>query len=204
ARYVFVATDGPVVMFEFAGCDHLVSDIEAIDEIRTATGWFFFTSGQRIPEKAKRWAAEIAELVGQHGGGNRRLAVDRVNPEGVAAFQELGISLQEGSEVIERARAIKSPDEIAGMREAIAVCETGLGRVREALVPGISENALWAVLHEANIAGGGEYIETRLLSSGGRSNPWFQESSEKRIEAGGLGALDTDPIGPHRLFADPA
>jgi Xaa-Pro aminopeptidase len=202
ARYVFVAAEGPVVMFEFAGCDHLLSGIEGIDEIRTATGWFFFTSGPRIPEKAKQWAAEIADLVTKHGGGNRRLAVDRINPEGVLALQELGISLHEGNEIAERARAIKSPDEIACMREAIGVCEAGLGRVRDALVPGITENQLWAVLHEANIAGGGEYIETRLLNSGVRTNPWFQEASEKRIEAGDLVALDTDLIGPHGFFAD--
>jgi Xaa-Pro dipeptidase len=202
ARYVFVATEGPVVMFEFAGCHHLVREIEVIDEIRTATGWFYFTSGPRIPEKANRWAAEIADLVLQYGSGNRRLAVDRINPEGAVALLGHGISVQEGNQVAELARAIKSADEIACLREAIAVCETGLARVRQSLVPGISENALWAILHEANIAGGGEYIETRLLSSGARSNPWFQEASAKQIEAGDLVALDTDLIGPHGYFAD--
>src|ERR1700757_3619417 len=38
ARYVFIPTEGPVVMFEFAGCHHLSQGIETIDEIRTATG----------------------------------------------------------------------------------------------------------------------------------------------------------------------
>ncbi len=202
ARYALVTTDGPVIMFEFAGCNHLLSGIETIDEIRTATGWFFFTSGPRIPEKAKAWAAELADLVQQYGRGNRRLAVDRINPEGVAALRDRGISVHEGNEVAERARAIKSSDEIACLREAIEVCETALRRVRESLAPGISENALWAILHEANIAGGGEYIETRLLSSGVRTNPWFQEASAKRIESGELVALDTDLIGPHGWFAD--
>jgi Xaa-Pro dipeptidase len=202
ARYALVTADGRVIMFEFAGCDHLVSGIETIDEIRTAIGWFFFTSGPRILEKAGAWAAEIADLVLQYGRGNRRLAVDRINPAGLEALQERGISVHEGNEVAERARAIKSIDEIACLREAIAVCETGLRRVRESLVPGISENALWAILHEANIAGGGEYIETRLLSSGPNTNPWFQEASAKRIEAGELVALDSDLIGPHGFFAD--
>ncbi len=202
ARYVFIATDGPVVMFEFAGCHHLAKDIETIDEIRTATGWFYFTSGPRVPERAQKWAAELADLVQRHGGGNRRLAIDRINPEGTAAFVALGIELRDGSEIAERARCIKSADEIACMRESIAVCEEGLRQVREALVPGISENALWAVLHQANIALGGEYLETRLLSSGARTNPWYQEASDKRIEAGELVALDTDLIGPHGYFAD--
>ena len=77
ARYVFVATDGPTVMFEFGGCDHLVRGLETIQEIRPATSWFYFTSGPRIAERAYRWAEEIADLVLQHGSGNRRLAVDR-------------------------------------------------------------------------------------------------------------------------------
>jgi Xaa-Pro aminopeptidase len=202
ARYVFIATDGPVVMFEFAGCHHLAKDIETIDEIRTATGWFYFTSGPRVPERAQKWAAELADLVQRHGGGNRRLAIDRINPEGTAAFVALGIELRDGSEIAERARCIKSADEIACMRESIAVCEEGLRQVREALEPGITENALWSVLHQANIALGGEYLETRLLSSGARTNPWYQEASDKRIEAGELVALDTDLIGPHGYFAD--
>jgi Xaa-Pro aminopeptidase len=202
ARYVFIATDGPVVMFEFAGCHHLAKDIETIDEIRTATGWFYFTSGPRVPERAQKWAAELADLVQRHGGGNRRLAIDRINPEGTAAFVALGVELRDGSEIAERARCIKSADEIACMRESIAVCEEGLRQVREALEPGITENALWSVLHQANIALGGEYLETRLLSSGARTNPWYQEASDKRIEAGELVALDTDLIGPHGYFAD--
>ena len=115
---------------------------------------------------------------------------------------ELGIELRDGAEIAERARCIKSPDEIAGIKQAIAVCEEGLRQLREALIPGIPENELWSVLHKANIALGGEYLETRLLTSGARTNPWFQEASDKHIEAGDLVALDTDLIGPHGYFAD--
>lgn len=202
ARYVFVATDGPVVMFEFAGCAHLLKGLETVDEARTATSWFYFTSGPRIPERAKKWAAELADLTIRHGGGNRRLAVDRVNPEGVAALQAQGIEVKEGNEIAERARAIKSPEEIACMKEAIAVCELGLKRLQESLVPGITENQLWAKFWETVIANGAEYIETRLLTSGPRTNPWFQEAGDRRIEAGDLVAFDTDLIGNHGFFAD--
>ena len=202
ARYVFVATDGPTVMFEFGGCDHLVRGLETTQEIRPATSWFYFTSGPRIAERAYRWAEEVADLVLQHGGGNRRLAVDRVNPEGYAGLQSLGISVHDGQEVVERARAIKSQDEIACLRSAIAVCEGRLERVRGALKPGVTENQLLAILNEVNIAGGGEYIETRLLTSGPRTNPSFQESSARPVNAGELVAIDTDMIGPHGYFAD--
>jgi Xaa-Pro aminopeptidase len=70
------------------------------------------------------------------------------------------------------------------------------------LRPGISEQALWAHLHAGNIARGGEWIETRLLASGPRTNPWFQECSSRPIEAGELVAFDTDLIGPYGYCAD--
>lgn len=202
ARYVFVAADGPMVMFEFSGCDHLLAGLTEIDEIRTAIGWFFFTSGYRMQEKAKRWAGEIADLVTKHGGGNRRLAIDRLLPEGFAALSELGITVVDGQEIAERARAIKSTEEIRCLKASIDVCQTGLARLESKLQPGITENELWAVLHETNIALGGEYIETRLLTSGPRTNPWYQETSLKPIQPGEIVAVDTDMIGPYGYFAD--
>jgi Xaa-Pro aminopeptidase len=202
ARYVFVATDGPMVMFEFAGCNHLLDGLDCIDEIRTATSWFYFTSGPRMQDKANRWAAEIADLVHRHGGGNKRLAVDRLLPAGFVALGDLGIQVVDGQEIAERARSRKSEDEIRCMKASIAVCETGLRNLEAALRPGITESELWAVLQGTNIALGGEYVETRLLTSGLRTNPWFQETNLKAIDAGEMVALDTDMIGPYGYFAD--
>ena len=74
--------------------------------------------------------------------------------------------------------------------------------MRKALVPGITENALWAELHRGNIAGGGEWIETRLLASGPRTNPWYRESSMRPIEKGDMVSFDTDLIGPYGYCCD--
>lgn len=202
ARYAFVAAEGPVVLFDFQGCEHLSQGIEIIDEVRPALTWFYFTSGPRVEERAKKWAAEIADLVKRHGGGNNRLAIDRINPIGAAALAEHGIQVVDASPPVEQARAVKSPEEIAGMCAALSVCEAGFANMREVLEPGLTENELWSVLHETNIAMGGEYIETRLLSSGGRTNPWFQEASDRVIRAGELVAVDSDLIGPFGFFAD--
>jgi Xaa-Pro aminopeptidase len=58
------------------------------------------------------------------------------------------------------------------------------------------------VLHATNIAHGGEWIECCLLSSGPRTNPWFQESSNRVIQAGEIVAFDTDLVGPTGYLAD--
>ncbi len=170
--------------------------------MRQAIAWYYFLSGPRTLEKAGLWAAEIADLVHAHGGGNKRLAADRIDPFGVAALDALGVSVHSGQEVVEHAKEIKSADEIAAIKVAIAACESGMTAMHEALVPGISERELWSLLHQTNIALGGEWIETRLLSSGPRTNPWYQECGARRIEAGDLVSFDTDLIGPYGYCAD--
>ncbi|HYW77654.1 MAG TPA: aminopeptidase P family N-terminal domain-containing protein [Gammaproteobacteria bacterium] len=50
ARYCFVPVEGPVILFEFHNCQHLASDIDAVDEVRPATSWFFFSSGPRAED----------------------------------------------------------------------------------------------------------------------------------------------------------
>ena len=202
ARYLFVATDGPVVLFEFTGCHHLAAGLETIDEIRPATTVSFAASGPRVEEKAKAWAAELAGLIRNHGGGNRRVAIERVDYAAAAALAAHGFQLSDAQDPVERARAIKSADEIACIRASLAAVEDGVARLRERLRPGMSENQVWALLHRSVIERDGDYVETRLLSSGPRTNPWFQETGRREIENGDLVALDTDVVGQHGYYAD--
>jgi Xaa-Pro aminopeptidase len=202
ARYCFIATEGPVILFDFTGCGHLSADNEVLTEIRPATSFFFFGAGPEAENRASRWGDEIADLVDAHGGGNRRLAVDLLEPLGTHEIQRHDIRVCHGQSVMEQARAIKNDVELLAMREAIAACEEGMRRMRACLQPGITENALWSRLHQANIELGGEWIETRLLTSGPRTNPWFQECSQRVIEAGDIVSFDTDLVGPNGYCAD--
>ena len=202
ARYLFVATDGPVVLFEYPGAAHLVAGIETIDELRPALAWFYFGGGARYEERAREWAAEIADLVETHGGGNRRLAADHCDVLGLHALEALGIEVVDGQKPMEDARGIKSADEIQCMQRAISVCEAGMSRMRDALCGGMTENRLLSLLHQTNIEMGGEWIETRLLTSGPRSNPWWREASDRLIRPGELVSYDTDLIGPFGYGAD--
>ncbi len=202
SRYAFIGAEGPVILFDFHGARHLVEDLETLTEFRNATCWFYFCNGPRVEEMAQRWAEEISDIIKQCGGGNTRLAADRIDPAGVSALDRLGISTHEGQNLMEQARLIKSPTEIEVIRESVRVCQLGMDTMRNALVPGITENQLWSHLHQQNIANGGEWIETRLLSSGPRTNPWFKECSDRVIEQGDLVSFDTDLIGPNGYCAD--
>jgi Xaa-Pro aminopeptidase len=201
-RYALVLTDGPVVMFEFGTSKHASAGMESIDELRTSTPWFYFLAGPRVEEKARIWADQILDWLSLHGGSNRRLAVDRCEPWGAAMLERAGATLFDAQPPLELARAIKTPEEIQCMQLAIDVCDVGVQRMRRALQPGMTENQLWSVLHATNIAHNGEWIECRLLSSGPRTNPWFQECGNRAIEAGDLVAFDTDMVGPLGYLAD--
>lgn len=201
-RYVFIATSGPVVLFEFSATRHLSAGLETIDDRQLSTPWFYFVAGPRVAEKTALWAEEVASLMARHGGANRRLAIDRCEPWGAALLAERGIEMFDAQEPLEQARAIKSADEIACLKLSMEVCDTAIDRMRSALAPGITENQLWAVLHETNIAHDGEWIECRLLASGERTNPWFQECGNRIIEAGEIVAFDTDMVGPNGYLAD--
>jgi Xaa-Pro aminopeptidase len=111
-RYGFVATQGPCILFDLMTSRHLAAGLETIDEIRPAWSADYVIVAERAPEIAGKWAAEIAELVRAHGGGNRRLAVDRFDVPTALALQAQGLTLVDGKIMLERARARKSLEEI--------------------------------------------------------------------------------------------
>lgn len=201
-RFCFVATDGPVILYDYHHSEHLSDHTGVVDVVRPCLSTVFMYAGDLVPARLARWADELAALVAECGGANRRVAVDHLPVGGEAALAARGLTLLDGQAIVERARTVKSPDEILCMRRAVHACERAMADMHAALVPGISETELWAELHRGNIARGGEWIETRLLASGPRTNPWFQECAARPVEAGDLVAFDTDLIGPYGFCAD--
>ncbi len=201
-RYAYVPAEGPVILFEFDKCDFLAGHSNVVDEVRPCTCWMYMGAGDRMEEMAANWAAEIAELVRAHGGGNMRLALDRCNHMGLTELAKHGVEICNGEVLMETAREIKSAEEIVAMRCAIESCERSIDEMRAAMQPGIMEQALWAYLHKGNITRGGEWIETRLMSTGPRTNPWYQEVSSRKIENGDIVAFDTDLIGTYGICVD--
>ena len=201
-RACFVSADGHIVLWDFHNCAHLSSHLPLIKDVRIGASFFYFEDGSRVDEQAAKFAAQVDDLMRVHCGGNRRLAVDKIEFAGLRALEALGLEVMEGQEVTEHARLIKSADELAAMRCSIAACEAAMDEMKVAMKPGVTENDIWAELHAGNIRRGGEWIETRLLSSGPRTNPWFQECGPRVVEEGDLVAFDTDLIGPYGICCD--
>ncbi len=201
ARYLLV-TSGKTVLYEFTGCMHLARGLETVDEVRPAITASFVAAGEAIRERERRWACETAAAIRELVGGECKVAVERINAGAVQALAAEGFLLTDAQAPVERARAIKSREELKCARASLAATERAVARLREAVRPGISENALWSVMHQAVIAQDGDYCETRLLSSGPRTNPWFQECGPRVIRENELVALDTDVVGCYGYYSD--
>lgn len=199
-RYAFIPVAGPVTLFELGSSMHLAKGIETVDEIRPGLSFDYMIVGPRGQEMARRWAAEIADLLQAAGGG--RLALDRADLALVRALDDLGVVSEDGKPAMEMARAIKSREEIRALKRSLEACEAAMADMRAGVRPGMTEEQALALLIKGIIERGGEYPETRLLTSGPRTNPWFQETTDRVMAAGDLLSFDTDLIGPYGFYTD--
>ncbi len=200
-RYCFVPVNGPVILYEYFNCEILSKDLNLIDEIRPAITWDYFSNGDQASSQLKKWINEIEDL-SKSFFKSKKIAIDVINGPAVTALNQVGIEVVDAKLILEQARVIKSPEELICMKAAIEVAEIGVTKMRNELKAGMTEDELWSILHKTNIEHGGEWIECRILSSGERTNPWMQESSNKVIQSGEIVAFDTDMVGPYGYCAD--
>jgi len=200
-RYCFVPVNGPVILYEYFNCEGLSSHLNLIDEIRPAITWDYFSNGDQASVQLKKWVNEIKDLSNSHFK-SKKVAIDVINGPAVTALNKADIQVVDAKLILEQARVIKSSEELKCMKAAIEVAEIGVVKMRNELKAGMTEDELWSILHKTNIEHGGEWIECRILSSGERTNPWMQESSNKIIQRGEIVSFDTDMVGPYGYCAD--
>ena len=206
-RACMICADGHMVMWEYKNSPFLVTFNPLVKELRTGASFFYSVTGDTSATDARNFAAQVDEVLRAHAGDNRRLAVDKIMIHGLRALERAGFAVMEGEELTERVRAIKGPEDIAAMRCAHHACEAAIGEMEDAArngVPmgGMSEDDIWSELHKGNIRRGGEWIETRLLASGPRTNPWFQECGPRIVQNNEIVAFDTDLIGCYGMCID--
>ena len=202
ARACFVPPEGKVILWDFHNCEHLSAHLPLVGEVRHGASFFYFETGDKTEAAAAHFVDEVIDVMKCHGGANKRLAVDKIETPGYVRLVEKGIEIIEGQMLTEHARAIKNDNEIRAMRCAVHACEMAVEEMRYAMRPGVSENEMWAALHAGNIKRGGEWIETRILSSGPRTNPWFQECGPRIMQEGDMMAFDTDLVGTYGYCCD--
>ncbi len=174
---------------------------ETVEEFLPDGMFTYFPTGERSQAVARVWAQGVAAIIRDAGAGNR-IALDICDPLAFKSLEAEGLEIIPGEPLMDQATAVKSEDELACMLHSVTVAETGMARMRKALEPGMTENALLAVLQHTNFEYGGEWLEYRSLFSGGHSNPWGGAAGDKIIRAGEIVAFDCGLIGPYGYSAD--
>lgn len=206
-RACLVCADGYMVMWDYKNAMFLSKFNGLVNEQRSGADLFYFDRGDKIDLAADAFSNQVREIIAEHGGANTRLGVDKIMIHGLRALEAQGFDVIPGEELTEKARSIKGPDEILAMRCASVACEIACAEMETAARLGVpkgdmSENDIWAVLHAENIRRGGEWIETRLLTSGPRTNPWFQECGQRIVQNNEIVAFDTDMVGAYGICVD--
>ena len=206
-RALIVCADGYMVMWDYKNSPFLSEFNPLVCEQRSGADFFYFDRGDMAHLAAEKFSHEVKDLIIEHGEGNMRLAVDKIMLVGLRALEKQGFEIMDGEELTEKARVIKGPDEIKAMRCASHACETAVYKMETEARSGVpsgnmSENDIWAVLHSENIKRGGEWIETRLLASGPRTNPWFQECGPRLVQNNEIVRFDTDLISSYGICVD--
>lgn len=194
--YAFVPVEGPIVAYNVYG------NPPCADSIRVGRHNTYFDGATELGDNARLLAQDVSDFLSEIGTDNRRVAIEYVNPSLTQALLQRGLEVMDGVAVAEEARIIKSADEIMCIKWAVEVAEHGIAQMKAALRPGISEVQLWGLLNYTNLANNGDWHNARMLASGPRTNPWLQEATDRKVEAGDLVAFDTDMVGPFGYFAD--
>ncbi len=206
-RAVLLCADGYMVIWDYKNSPFLSTFNPLVREQRSGADLFYFDRGDKLDVAADKFSNEVRVLIEEHGGNNKRLAVDKIMLDGLRALEAQGFDIMSGEEVTEKCRSVKGSDEILAMRCASHACEAAVFEMEKYArdtIPQqkVSEDDVWSVLHAENIKRGGEWIETRLLASGPRTNPWFQECGPRVIQNNEIVSFDTDLVGSYGICVD--
>jgi Xaa-Pro aminopeptidase len=194
-RCAVVAAEGDPILFEHGNSVHR-SAMRAVD-VRPMHLWEFYDDPA---EPARVFAGEATAALRELGVSGSRVGVDRIGTPGFLALQEAGLILVDSSPATQRAREVKTPQEIAALRLDGRIVVDGLARFETAIAPGVSEQELLATYASAVLSRGAEYLATNTVCSGPNTNPWRAEATARVVQDGDLVYIDTDTVGVEGYF----
>lgn len=196
--YLFVPAEGDIILH-----GGFSADLKLVSESRPAARLNpFFGAPEILDGEVQMFGDQVVDFLSEIGSTDKRIALDTFSTLVTQHLLQRGVTCVDTAFTLELARQVKSSDEIVAIEYAIAVAENGIRRMVGHLREGISENELYSILAQYNLAHGGLYTEGKSLVSGSRTNPWLQQSSDRAISDGELLAFDTDMIGPFGYCAD--
>ena len=132
-------------------------------------------------------AKDLRGILDEHGCRGKRLGIETdaygltgFNLKRVEAAFEGFCDLVEASDLVTGLRMVKSPAEIAYVREAARLADLGLDRAVEAAGPGVFEGEVLAALQGAIFEGGGDFPANEVIIGSGPRALLFRSAAGMR------------------------
>lgn len=153
-------------------------------------------------EKLDRFAQTIADLMAEHGAAGEPLGVDPLEAPAFHALIRAGVPVADARPAIERAKSIKTQDELAIYRLIGEQYSTTYTAFREAIRPGATEKELAVLVGAAWYEAGGDDVLQLNVCAGEHMNPWRRWPTQRALQAGEFVGIDFHAGGVHGIRGD--
>ena len=137
---------------------------------------------------------QIAQLMADYGVEKEPLGIDGTSLGYLyaEAFKKKGITVAHGKPTMDKARMIKTKDEVELMRITCANSEAAFAAIVGAIRPGIRECDLVAIGLKALYEEADDHTEDLVCMSGYNTNPYGWSFTDKPLRPGDLVYIDVD------------
>ncbi len=190
-RYCLLAGDEAPIMFETPGidleCQKLASRL--VTDFRPAMIWR--SAGPATEAQAKKFAQGVKEALKEAGVAGEKIGIDMLDFFGFQALHGEGLKVVDGVIPLQEATKIKFPEEIEIIKQACAIQDAAFYVAENAIRPGLREQELKGLIIGELYRLGAERVEQITMASGGRTNPFYRNSSsDKMIRYGDMILID--------------
>ncbi|HXM73522.1 MAG TPA: Xaa-Pro peptidase family protein [Candidatus Dormibacteraeota bacterium] len=142
--------------------------------------------GSIAPEagRAEDVAQKIKVELDARGLLGEPLGIDIVEPPVLFALQKAGVQVVDGQQVMQRARMIKTEDEITLLNQSCAMVDAAYDELYGAMKPGFRENDCVALVANSLYTQGSEFVEGVNAISGERCSPHPHNFSDRALRPG--------------------
>ncbi|HEX4281816.1 MAG TPA: Xaa-Pro peptidase family protein [Solirubrobacteraceae bacterium] len=142
--------------------------------------------GAMSPEsgRAEDVADKIAVELEQRGLLGEPIGVDAVELPVLFALQARGIEIVDGQQLMQRARVIKTVDEVSLLTHACAMVDAAYEELYRAMKPGMRENECVGLVNKVLYDAGSEFVEGVNAISGERCNPHPHVYTDRALRPG--------------------
>ena len=142
--------------------------------------------GAMSPEsgRAESVAEKIRAELEEHGLLGEPVGVDAVEPAVLFALQAAGINVVDGQQLMQRARMIKTQDEITLLNGACSMVDAAYEELYRFMRPGVRENECVALVNKVLYDMGSEFVEGVNAISGERCSPHPHVFTDRALRPG--------------------